>query len=432
MFLYNREGLVPLASPYDTTDELLLRRGLSDQHLDQMQSDVLRLVNASRRSSVSESLRYMRRSLNELCNVASLLVPLNESEATFAAITADLPDDSDDDDEDVDRVGSRSSRGGSKGSSGGSGTLLSQQRPPMAFLDIPRLVGRATVVLSFRRPGSERIVPSTSSGDDGAALVTLVVDGTNYPINGGSFVDLCLRGYYNQLPVRCEPFEFEGERVLRTVFGSDKAAFTDPLTAQPRRLPLEVLRDTRTAAVSAAAAAAAATTSAATNSNGNSNSTTASTSTGASIGNGVPAAASSDGASDSIASRFTATGLARNSAVFTKAQPVLSFATYGSIGMVHSIGDGLGGGGASSSFFWVPPDRSLSVSEREASPAVKRLTSRCSLFAHVIEGNDVLEMLKPGDILATAEVKEEGSGVWKLLRPADFRDVLLPAEEEEE
>lgn len=426
MFLYNREGLTPLASPYDTTDAQLMRRGLSDQHLDQMQSDVLRLVNASRRSSVSDSLRYMRRSLNELCNVASLLVPLNESEAaaTFAAATAGLRDDNEDDDDDVDRNDNRNGK-----STSSTGTLLSQQRPPMPFLNIPRLLGRATVVLSFQRPGPERIVPSSLASEDGTALVTLVVDGTNYPLTGGSFLDLCLRGYYNQIPVRCDPFEFEGDRVMRTVFGSEKAPFNEPLAVKPRRLPLEVLRDSRTTL----AVPAATTTSTSSNSgNGNSSSATVSAFNGGS--NGGPSFVSSSDSSTSAVSRFTATGLARNSAVFTKAQPVLSFATYGSIGMVHSIGDGLGDG-ASSSFFWVPPDRSLSVSERETSSAVKRLNSRCSLFAHVIEGNDILEMLKPGDVLVTAEVKEEeGSGVWKLLRPADadFRDVLMPAEEEDD
>jgi hypothetical protein len=45
------------------------------------------------------------------------------------------------------------------------------------------------------------------------------------------------------------------------------------------------------------------------------------------------------------------------------------------------------------------------------------------LFAHVVEGNDVLELLRPGDMLLTAEVKDE-EGSWRLQRPPpdSFRD----------
>ena len=57
------------------------------------------------------------------------------------------------------------------------------------------------------------------------------------------------------------------------------------------------------------------------------------------------------------------------------------------------------GDGASSSFFWCPPDRSRSVTERDSSPAIQRMNNRYSLFAHVVKGNDILELLQPGDIL---------------------------------
>jgi hypothetical protein len=57
------------------------------------------------------------------------------------------------------------------------------------------------------------------------------------------------------------------------------------------------------------------------------------------------------------------------------------------------------GNGASSSFFWVKPDRSLYPTERNELPTIQRLNNRYSLFAHVTEGNDVLELLRPGDVL---------------------------------
>jgi cyclophilin family peptidyl-prolyl cis-trans isomerase len=57
------------------------------------------------------------------------------------------------------------------------------------------------------------------------------------------------------------------------------------------------------------------------------------------------------------------------------------------------------GNGASSCFFWVQPDKSQSPAERNSIPAIQRLNSRYSLFAHVVEGNDVLDLLRPGDVL---------------------------------
>ena len=306
MFLYNRKELTPVATPYDTTDAQQLRKVLVNKNINQMQLDVLRLVNASQRSSVSESLRFMRRSLNELCNIANLLVPFNETEATaaFAACVADQKFRDDDE---------RSS-----------GTILRPSRPP-GFVNIPRLLGRATVILTFQRPGPDRIVPLSPSAVKGKAdddvvegRVTLVVDGTNYPLTGGAFVDLCLKGYYDNLPVRSVPFEFDGEAVPRTVFGSEKFSYTDPLTGRPRRLPLEVLRDARTVAVKAAAAARAAAAAAASNNN--------STSVSSAVSSLSSSSQTIQENYGSVA-RFTATGLARNSAVFTRAQPVLSFAT---------------------------------------------------------------------------------------------------------
>ena len=416
MFLYNRDGLKPYANDgvADTLQEA--RADLADRYLDQMQQDVLRLVNASRKSSVSESLRCMRRSLNMLCNVANLFVPLNATTDGRVADNATQDDDDDDvdDDDDDDDDREKNGQGKGKGTSVATknvrkrqGTLL-LSKPPPDYKSLPRLLGRATVVLSFQRPGPDRIVPLPSPAGTGSAaaaaavaddvsLVTIVVDGINYPLTGGSFVDLVQRGYYDALPVSNVPYEFDGDSIARTVFGSDKAPpYVDPLTGLPRRLPLEVLRDVRTVPTA--------------------------TTTNATV---LPASAAK-ALGDASTVRYTATGLARNSAVYTKgAQPVLSFATYGSIGMMPSIGDGFGDSLVSNvgSFFWVPPDRSLRVTEREALPAMRRLSGRCSLFAHVVEGNDVLELLRPGDVLLTAEVKDE-EGSWRLQRPPpdSFRD----------
>lgn len=60
------------------------------------------------------------------------------------------------------------------------------------------------------------------------------------------------------------------------------------------------------------------------------------------------------------------------------------------------------------------PDRSLSISERHQLPVMQWLDSRYSLFAYAIEGLDVLEKLRDGDVLLRTQVED---GVWKLEAP---------------
>jgi hypothetical protein len=280
--------------------------------------DVLLLVNASRRSSVPESLRFMRRSLNGLCNVANMLVPLNESDVQrFSSDLNDPP-----------------AAAAAKGTSTMLGTGLASSRTVL-----PALLGRATVVLTFQRPGSAAILPkrrkaepavltddgtdtvsasglflkvkdgvlskekpaepsASSSVDDDKAFVTLVVDGYNHPLTAGNFVDLCMKGFYDDLPVAEEPFEYGGSTVRRKLFGRVAEGYVDPLTGLQRRIPLEILRDDRLAPQGAKASTA-----------------------------GYRGSEKKG--------RYTATGLARNSAVFTKAGPVLSFATVCRVGLYY-------------------------------------------------------------------------------------------------
>ena len=91
---------------------------------------------------------------------------------------------------------------------------------PSEFDALPRLLGRATVLLR------------TTKGD-----ITAVVDGYNAPLTAGAFVDLVKRGFYDNLPfVRAEDFY-----VLQT--GDPKGdadGFIDPKTKAERRVPLEI------------------------------------------------------------------------------------------------------------------------------------------------------------------------------------------------
>ena len=91
---------------------------------------------------------------------------------------------------------------------------------PDAYASLPRLLGRATVLLR------------TTKGD-----LTAVVDGYNAPLTAGAFVDLVRRGFYDGLPfTRAEDFY-----VLQT--GDPKGpetGFIDPASKTERHVPLEI------------------------------------------------------------------------------------------------------------------------------------------------------------------------------------------------
>ena len=91
---------------------------------------------------------------------------------------------------------------------------------PEEYASLPRLLGRATVLLR------------TTKGD-----LTAVVDGYNAPLTAGAFVDLVQRGFYDGLPfVRAEDFY-----VLQTGDPEGPAdGYIDPKTKQTRRVPLEI------------------------------------------------------------------------------------------------------------------------------------------------------------------------------------------------
>jgi peptidylprolyl isomerase len=89
---------------------------------------------------------------------------------------------------------------------------------PSQFDGLPRLLGRATVLLT------------TTKGD-----LTAVVDGYNAPLTAGAFVDLVQRRFYDGLPFsRAEDFY-----VLQTGDPEGPAeGFIDPATKTERRVPL--------------------------------------------------------------------------------------------------------------------------------------------------------------------------------------------------
>lgn len=239
---------------------------------------------------------------------------------------------------------------------------------------IPRLLGRATVEVTVRRePDSPREKAKVLGN------VTMVVDGYSSPVTAGNFIDLALRGFYNELPIRFDGVPAEAqvgadnnETISTVVSGSYREGFVDPATGALRRLPLEVLRVGR---------------------KGNA----------------------------------PVYGAARNTKVFTKAPAVQTFRIPGAIAMNHPA---LDGNGASSEFFWLQ-DENLEKDGFLMSQGVEALDGRYGIFAYVVGNRKLLGRLKDGDVIEKVTVTY---GEDNLIRPksASFTDLLLKGGNTEE
>lgn len=299
MLIYDNNDLVPDGelerekSEYYTNDRLMAdfkKSQYRKRYLNNLRYDILNLVNASSRANTRESLRYMRNSLNSLTEVAYLL---GSSAETVKEEKWSIPVEENPSDE------------------------FLVTNPFEEFygrrVNLPRLVGRARVTLYFQRPGPGRIVESTMNTKD-ISTVKLILDGINNPYTAGNFLDLCQRKYFdgtvisaseiithktrNAIPTPAQKYlnsfssgrnatssysvskskevDFQkrkSETLNITTFGSVKEVYVDPLTETVRRVPLEVLRESK---------------------------------------NGT---------------RYVTTSQARNSAIFTRDKPVKSFAT---------------------------------------------------------------------------------------------------------
>lgn len=299
MLIYDNDELLPDGeiekekSAFYSNDRLMddfKKSQYRKRYLNNLRYDILNLINASARANIRESLRYMRNSLNSLTEVAYLLGPGTDAAQENERI---VPMDENPSDEFV------------------------VTNPFDEFygrrVNLPRLIGRARVTLFFQRPGPGRIVDSAMNTKD-ISTVKLILDGINNPYTAGNFLDLCQRKYFDgtvisasdsvthksrsAIPTSARKYlnSFPGGKNLTsafptprsnevdnqrrkletlnlTTFGSVKEVYVDPLTETVRRVPLEVLRETK---------------------------------------NGT---------------RYVTTSQARNSAIFTKDKPVKSFAT---------------------------------------------------------------------------------------------------------
>ncbi|KAG5187928.1 peptidyl-prolyl cis-trans isomerase-cyclophilin family [Tribonema minus] len=267
------------------------------------------------------------------------------------------------------------------------GELLVPKFPFQVTMDeqydsIPRLLGRATVDMTIRRdapadgPASAPANASLLAAPLQSTImgnVSLVVDGYSAPVTAGNFIDLCLRGFYNGLPVSFNATEDAGTNSTLQVAigGTYREGFVDPITGNVRRLPLEVLR------------------------------------------------------ADPKSGNVPFYGAARNTRVFTKAPAVQTFRIPGAVAAFHPPGDGNGG---SSQFFWLT-DANLDAEGVFMDASAEALDGRYSVFAYVISDRAaVAGALRPGDGASYAVDKvyvNYGADNLVKTRAATFKELLL-------
>jgi cyclophilin family peptidyl-prolyl cis-trans isomerase len=280
------------------------------------------------------------------------------------------------------------------------GELLVQQFPynvptQSKYSYLPRLLGRCEITFGFKRRGG-------GGGGDGRnninkpttsvflGNVTVVADGYTAPITAGNFVDLCIRQFYTGLPVKftkrrvggntnSEQFDVANLPVL----GSYGDGFYDPLTAKPRRLPLEIVRLNRVT--------------------------------------GQPDLTYPQDFLDSSASLAPASSSSsvesKNTVMMINAnndKPLVSFEIPGILAMNHPEKNF---NAASSEFFGLQSD-SMAQPRR-------LLDGEYAPFAYIIDGMDVFNRLRLGDVIDSTTVDEFGAQANLVkLRRSSFSEVV--------
>lgn len=267
------------------------------------------------------------------------------------------------------------------------------------FSYLPRLLGRAKVTFTMKRSG-------TLLGN-----VTILADGFAAPITAGNFVDLCARDFYTGLPVKlmrkrfgAKPLTFDDETsdtvaydIVETIdklkdeyevvfptsepgtittslpiLGSFNEGFYDPLTAKPRRVPLEVLLKDRLKG------------------------------------------------DFKLSYEKGFSGLAASEPNLSKNSTILSFDTPGLVASNHPDKNFNGG---SSEFFCLQDD------DRKPGE-VKLMNGMYAPFGYVIAGLNIMEQLKPGDIITSTFVNEWGLLNLKRIRGNPFADAMNKDEDD--
>jgi cyclophilin family peptidyl-prolyl cis-trans isomerase len=295
--------------------------------------------------------------------------------------------------------------------------------------------------------------------------VTIVADGYAAPITAGNFVDLSMRNFYTGLPVKAirkrlgvvpswsdnvivndltelkdnldvladdfgsdltnaerklgffqtkesleQSFGFDGEDSRMTmdavmpILGSFQEGFYDPLTAKPRRIPLELVAldpsSPRKATLTYSSSFAS-----------------LDSDVAATTKTSVVASSSSPQRSFSSATSETSSNTT-TTATGSNLNPVLSFDVPNIVALNHP--DRVSNGG-SSEFFALPT--------RDISPKrTKLLNGQYAPFGYIVGGSDVYNSLRPGDVIKATYVSELGQLNLVKIRKNAFEG----GEEEEE
>lgn len=128
---------------------------------------------------------------------------------------------------------SASASDATKATSSASTSVPVSQASSSQFSNLPRLDGKATVVMVVK-----------------GSPITIEVDGTDAPLTSGNFVDLVKRGVYNGLVFHRvvrepQPFVVQGgdpqaKDPKFPISQLGTGGFVDPVTSQPRYIPLEI------------------------------------------------------------------------------------------------------------------------------------------------------------------------------------------------
>ena len=336
------------------------------------------------------------------------------------------------------------------------------------FAYLPRLLGRCTVTFTFERPLSTTSTLSFGLFNDNTSAnqrilgnVTIVADGYAAPITAGNFVDLSLRNFYTGLSVKAmrkrlgvvpswsdnvivndltelkdnldvmrddfgsdlslaekrlgffqskdnnigrggegisslqqqqEMFGFDDQDNRMTmdavlpILGSFQEGFYDPLTAKPRRIPLELVALDPSSPTKASLTYSSSFASIDVDATATGTTTTS-----------VLTSSSSPQRSFSSATSEASTN-STTSASVGNLHPLLSFRIPNLVALNHP--DRVSNGGSSE--FFALPQRDIS------SKRTKLLDGQYAPFGYIVEGSEVYNSLRPGDVIKATYVSELG------------------------
>ncbi len=325
------------------------------------------------------------------------------------------------------------------------------------FSYLPRLKGRAKVTFTVVRPKSSTKNASASSSsainkDVILGNVTIIADGFAAPITAGNFVDLSVRNFYTGLPVKNMKKRLGVNPTLTTsaddsivaydiattvdrledrlsnflsnksrdgkndddsgsgddsdamtlpVMGSFNEGFYDPLTAKPRRIPLEIVQYDSFLGRARLSYESGFTSSSSVASNSK-----------------IPTGTGGDGAEIETPSPASATA---NMISSKTTSPLLTFDIPGLVAMNHPDKNL---NGASSEFFTLT-ERDLTKDSRTPS----LLNGQYAPFGYVVEGLDIMKNLEGNDVIAATYVNEWGQLNLNKIRGTSFADALASADE---